>query len=169
MVSYIVINNFSVSFGISGRSFYPSHNTLRLIDRFEKYVFFMERLIADFVQFSNAIANFYFCKVRFSWVFIRISFDVPTCNVPVSTRHSKVHMFADLEITMLAHLAINHDLPFNHQLKKSHSISNHCEWDFSDDLGLYKMSWIMNIYSERCSFSTFAVTSNTPIFKAHAA
>lgn len=66
MVSYIVINNFSVSFGISGRSFYPSHNTLRLIDRFEKYMFFTERLIADFVQFSNAIANFYFCKVRFS-------------------------------------------------------------------------------------------------------
>ena len=24
----------------------------------------------------------------------------------------------------------NYDLPFNHQLKKCHCISNHCEWDF---------------------------------------
>ena len=34
----------------------------------------------------------------------------------------------------------NHDLPFNHQLKKCHSISNPCEWNF---IGLSKWSGVL--------------------------
>ena len=65
MVCYIVINNFFVSFEISGGSYNPLQNTLRLINEFEKCILsFIESLIADFLQFSSAIiSNFYFCKV----------------------------------------------------------------------------------------------------------
>ena len=56
MVCYIVINNFFVSFEISGGSYNPSQNTLRLLNEFEKCILsFMESLIPDFIQFSSAI------------------------------------------------------------------------------------------------------------------
>ena len=59
MVCYIAISNFLVSFEISGGSYNPSQNTLRLIHEFEKYIpSFMESLIADFILFSSVIAKF---------------------------------------------------------------------------------------------------------------
>ena len=59
------INNFFVSFEISGGSYNPSQNTLRLINKFEKCIpSFMESLIADFIQFSSAIAKFLFLQGR---------------------------------------------------------------------------------------------------------
>ena len=65
MVCYIAINNFSVSFEIRGGSYNPSQNTLRLINKFEKCIpSFMESLIADFIQFSSAIAKFLFLQGR---------------------------------------------------------------------------------------------------------
>ena len=65
MVCYIVINTFFVSFEISGTFFNPSLNTLKLINEFEKCIpFFMEGLIANFIQFSSAIAKFLFLKGR---------------------------------------------------------------------------------------------------------
>ena len=58
MVCYIVINNFFVSFEISGGSYNPLQNTLRLINEFEKCVSsFMESVIADFIEFSSTIAQ----------------------------------------------------------------------------------------------------------------
>ena len=65
MVCYIVINNFFVSFEISGGSFNPSQNILRLTNEFEKYIpSFMESLTANFIQFSSAIAKFLFLQGR---------------------------------------------------------------------------------------------------------
>ena len=50
IVCYIAINNFFVSFEISGGSYNPSQNTLRLINKFEKCMLsFMETLNADFI------------------------------------------------------------------------------------------------------------------------
>ena len=61
----MVVNNFFVSFEISGGSYNPSQNTLRLINEFEKYILsFMESLIADFIQFFSAIAIFLFLQGR---------------------------------------------------------------------------------------------------------
>ena len=61
MVCYSVINNFFASFEISGGSYNPSKNTLKLINKFEKCnTSFMESLIADFIQFSGAIDKFLF-------------------------------------------------------------------------------------------------------------
>ena len=54
---------FFVSFEISGGSYNPSQNTLRLIKEFEKYILsFMESLIADFFNFLALLLIFYFCK-----------------------------------------------------------------------------------------------------------
>ena len=65
IVCYIARNNFFVSFEISGGSYNPSQNTLRLINKFEKCIpSFMESLIADFIQFSSAIAKFLFLQGR---------------------------------------------------------------------------------------------------------
>ena len=65
IVCYIVMNNFFVSFEIRGGSYNPSQNTLRLINKFEKCIpSFMESLIADFIQFSSAIAKFLFLQGR---------------------------------------------------------------------------------------------------------
>ena len=65
IVCYIGRNNFFVSFEISGGSYNPSQNTLRLINKFEKCIpSFMESLIADFIQFSSAIAKFLFLQGR---------------------------------------------------------------------------------------------------------
>ena len=62
--SHTVINNFFVSFEISGGSYNPSQNTLRLINKFEKCIpSFMESLI-DFIQFSSSIAKFLFLQGR---------------------------------------------------------------------------------------------------------
>ena len=65
IVCYIARNNFFVSFEISGGSYNPSQNTLRLINKFEKCIpSFMESLIADFIQFSTAITKFLFLQGR---------------------------------------------------------------------------------------------------------
>ena len=65
MVCYYVINNFFLSFEISGGSYNPSQNTLRLINEFEKCIpSFMESLIAKVIQFSSAIAKFLFLQGR---------------------------------------------------------------------------------------------------------
>ena len=67
IVCYIVMNSFFASFKISGGSHNPSQNTLRLINKFEKCKpSFMESLIADFIQFSGAIAKFLFLQGRLS-------------------------------------------------------------------------------------------------------
>ena len=59
VVCYIITNNLFASFEISGGSYNPSQNTLRLIHEFEKYIpSFMESLIADFILFSSVIAKF---------------------------------------------------------------------------------------------------------------
>ena len=61
MVCYIVTNNFFVSFEISGGSYNPSQNTLRLINEFEKCTLpFMESLVTDFIKFSSFIVKFLF-------------------------------------------------------------------------------------------------------------
>ena len=65
IVCYIARNNFFVSFEISGGSYNPSQNTLRLINKFEKCVpSFMKSLIADFIQISSGIAKFSFLQGR---------------------------------------------------------------------------------------------------------
>ena len=65
MVCYIVINNFFVSFEISGGSYNPLQNTLKLINEFEKCILsFIESLISDFIQFSSAIIKFLFLQGR---------------------------------------------------------------------------------------------------------
>ena len=65
IVCYIVINNFFVNFEISGGSYNPSQNTLRLMNKFVKSIpSFMESLIADFIQFSSAIAKLLFLQGR---------------------------------------------------------------------------------------------------------
>ena len=57
-VIWFVINNFFVSFEISVGSYNLSQNTSRLIKEFEKCIlFFMESLIADFIQFFSTIAK----------------------------------------------------------------------------------------------------------------
>ena len=59
-VIWFVINNFFVSFEISGGSYNLSQNTLRLINGFEKYILsLMESLIANFLAL---LPNFYFSK-----------------------------------------------------------------------------------------------------------
>ena len=69
MVCYIAINTF-VNFEISGAFFNPSLNTLRLINEFEKCIpSFLEDLIANFIQFSSAIAKFLFLKGRLDYVY----------------------------------------------------------------------------------------------------
>ena len=55
MVCCIV--NFLKNFGISGRSYNLSQNTLRLINKFES-------LIGDFTHFSGTIAKFLFLQER---------------------------------------------------------------------------------------------------------
>ena len=56
---YIIINDLFASFEISGGSYNPSQNTLRLIHEFDKYIpSFMESSIADFILFSSVIAKF---------------------------------------------------------------------------------------------------------------
>ena len=65
MVCYIVTNNFFASFEICGGSYNPSQNSLRLINKFENCnPSFMESLIADFIQFSGAVAKFLFLQGR---------------------------------------------------------------------------------------------------------
>ena len=65
MVCYIVINNPFVSFEISGGSYKPSQNILRLTNEFEKRIpSFMESLIANFIPFSRASAKFLFLEGR---------------------------------------------------------------------------------------------------------
>ena len=62
MVCYIAINNFLLSFEISGGSYNPLQNTLRLINEFKKYTLsFMESLIAILFNFQAPLPNFYFC------------------------------------------------------------------------------------------------------------
>ena len=64
-VIWFVINNFFVSFKISGGSYNLSQNTLRLINEFEKCILsFMESLIADFIHFFGAITEFLFMQGR---------------------------------------------------------------------------------------------------------
>ena len=59
------MNTFFVSFEISGAFSNPSLNTWKLINEFEKCIpFFMEGLIANFIQLSSAIAKFLFLKGR---------------------------------------------------------------------------------------------------------
>ena len=54
-----VINNFFVSFEISGVSYNLSQNTLRLISEFGKCILlFMESVIAGFIQFLGLLLNF---------------------------------------------------------------------------------------------------------------
>ena len=54
-----------MSFEISGGSYNPPQNTLRLINEFKKCVLsFMESLIADFIQFSSAIVKILFLQER---------------------------------------------------------------------------------------------------------
>ena len=54
-----VINNFFVSFEISGVSYNLSQNTLRLISEFGKCILlFMESVIADFIQFLGLLLKF---------------------------------------------------------------------------------------------------------------
>ena len=65
IVCYIVINNFFVNFEVSGGSYNPSQNTLRLMDKFVKSIpSFMESLITDFIQFSSAMAKLLFLQGR---------------------------------------------------------------------------------------------------------
>ena len=67
IVCYIVINNIFLSFEISGGTYNPLQITLRLINKFEKFIpSFMESLIADFSQFSSAITKFLFLQGRLS-------------------------------------------------------------------------------------------------------
>ena len=61
----VFINNFSVSFEISGWSYNLSQNTLKLMNEFEKCIpSFMENLIADFILFFSDIAKFLFLRGR---------------------------------------------------------------------------------------------------------
>ena len=54
-----------MSFDISGGSYNPSQNTLRLMNEFEKCIFsFMESLIPDFIRFSSAITKFSYLLQR---------------------------------------------------------------------------------------------------------
>ena len=54
-----VINNFFVSFEISGVSYNLSQNTLRLISECGKCILlFMESVIADFIQFLGLLLKF---------------------------------------------------------------------------------------------------------------
>ena len=65
MVCYIDINNFCVSFEISGGSYNPSENTLRLINEFEKCIpSFIKSLTANLLEFSSAIAKSLFLQGR---------------------------------------------------------------------------------------------------------
>ena len=61
-VIWIVINNFFVSFEISGGFYNLLPNILRLINKFENYILsFMESLISNFIQFLSAVAKFCLC------------------------------------------------------------------------------------------------------------
>ena len=63
IVCYIAINNFFLSFEISDGSCNPSQNTSRLINKFEKCIpSFMGNLIADFTEFSRAVAKLLFLQ-----------------------------------------------------------------------------------------------------------
>ena len=63
MVYCIVINNFFVSFQISGGSYNPSQNTLRLINKFKKCILsFMESFTVNVIQLPRLLPNFYLCK-----------------------------------------------------------------------------------------------------------
>ena len=65
IVCYIVTNNFFVSFEINGGSGNPLQNTLRLTNKFEKWIpSFMESLIVDFIQFCSTTAKFFFLQGR---------------------------------------------------------------------------------------------------------
>ena len=65
MVCYIVINNFFVNFEIRGGSYNTLENTLGLTNEFEKCIpFFMESLIANFIQLFSAIATYLFPQSR---------------------------------------------------------------------------------------------------------
>ena len=58
-----VINNFFVSFEISGRSYNLPQNTFRVMNEFEKCILsLMESLIADVIQIFGILPNFYLCK-----------------------------------------------------------------------------------------------------------
>ena len=52
-------NNFFVSFEISGGSYSPSQNTLRLINKFEKCISSFMLILFNFLALSP---NFCFCK-----------------------------------------------------------------------------------------------------------
>ena len=70
-VTWFVINNSSVSFEIIVGSYNLSQNTFRLKNKFRKcIIFFIESLIADFILFFSAIANFYFCKEDWALVYV---------------------------------------------------------------------------------------------------
>ena len=54
-----------MSFEFSGRLYNPSQNTVTLMNEFEKCILsFMESLIADFIQLSNAIVIFLILQGR---------------------------------------------------------------------------------------------------------
>ena len=56
---WFVINNFFVSFEISGGSYNLPQNTFRVMNEFEKCILsFMESLIADVIQIFGIIAKF---------------------------------------------------------------------------------------------------------------
>ena len=59
------MNNFFVSFEISGEPYNLSQNNLRLINEFEKCILsFMESLISNFIQFFTTIAKYLFVQGR---------------------------------------------------------------------------------------------------------
>ena len=64
-IIWFIINNFFVSFEISGGSCNLSQNTLRLMKKSEKCILsFMESIIADFIQVFSAIVKFLFLQGR---------------------------------------------------------------------------------------------------------
>ena len=64
-----------MSFEISVDSYNSSQNTLRLINKFNKFIsFFMENLIANFIQFLGLLTNFYFCKGDWALDYYALSF-----------------------------------------------------------------------------------------------
>ena len=58
-----------MNFEISGGSYNPPQNTLRLINEFKKCILsFMESLMANFIHFSSTIARFLFLQGRLEHV-----------------------------------------------------------------------------------------------------
>ena len=97
----------------------------------------------------------YLEKVTTSYVFIRINFEV--CQTSLLSQDLKRYICSLYYSTSECS---NHDLPLIFR-----TTVNEILLDLENNLGFYNMSWIINIYSRRCTFSPSSVTSNLPTFK----